>query len=188
MEDYMEDNIKKITIVENSLNNKKVKVEKEKEKRVVTKLPKWTFNESDFLFNNQFNMVQELIKDKTIVFSSPLLKCVLQELNKKVYGYKQQDIIKELYDESIFITIEQVLSLLQKCKMDCFYCKEKVNIIYESVREPKQWSLERIDNNYGHNNDNVEIACLKCNLSRRTMYHERFVFTKQIGTIKKIDS
>ena len=184
----MDDNVKKITIVENPLNNKKVKVEKEKEKRVITKTNKWTFNESDFLFENQYNMIDQLIKDKNIINSSPLLKCVLQELNKKVYGYKNQDIIKHLYDEVRFVTIDQVLSLLYKSKMDCFYCKEKVNVIYESVREPKQWSLERIDNEYGHNHDNVEIACLKCNLSRRTMYHERFVFTKQIGIIKKIDS
>ena len=49
----MEDNIKKITIVENPLNNKKVKVEKEKEKRVITKTVKWAFDESDFLFENQ---------------------------------------------------------------------------------------------------------------------------------------
>ena len=184
----MDNDIKKINIVENPSKTKKVKIEKEKEKRVVTKLPKWSFNQSDFLFENQYNMIEQLKRDKTIVCSSPLLKCVLQELNKKVYGYKQQDIIKELYDELRFINIDQVLYLLQKCNMDCFYCKEKVNIIYESVREPKQWSLERIDNDYGHNYDNVEIACLKCNLSRRTMYHERFVFTKQIGTIKKIDS
>jgi 5-methylcytosine-specific restriction endonuclease McrA len=68
--------------------------------------------------------------------------------------------------------------------MECFYCNQKVQIIYENVREPKQWSLERIDNEYGHNNTNVVIACLHCNLKRKTMYHERFLFTKQMQIIK----
>ena len=49
----------------------------------------------------------------------------------------------------------------------------------------KQWSLERIENQYGHNKENVEIACLSCNLGRRTMYHERYLFTKQLEIIKK---
>jgi hypothetical protein len=69
-------------------------------------------------------------------------------------------------------------------ELKCFYCKEYVNIIYEPIREPKQWSLERIDNTYGHNVDNVTIACLSCNIRRRTMYHERYVFTKQLSIIK----
>jgi hypothetical protein len=59
-----------------------------------------------------------------------------------------------------------------------------MKILYEHVREPKQWSLERIDNDYGHNKNNVEIACLSCNLRRKTMYHERFIFTKQLNIVK----
>jgi hypothetical protein len=49
-----------------------------------------------------------------------------------------------------------------------------------------QWTLERIDNDLGHNKNNVEIACLNCNLRRRTMYHERYLFTKELNIIKKI--
>jgi hypothetical protein len=33
----------------------------------------------------------------------------------------------------------------------------------------------------------VEIACLNCNLRRRTMYHERYVFTKQMGTVRLLE-
>ena len=58
-------------------------------------------------------------------------------------------------------------------------------MIYEEVRDPKQWTLERIDNTRGHNSDNVEIACLTCNLRRRTMYHERYILTKQMCHITK---
>jgi len=60
-----------------------------------------------------------------------------------------------------------------------------VSVLYEIVREPMQWTLERINNDFGHNYGNVEIACLNCNLHRRTMYHERYLFTKELNIIKK---
>jgi hypothetical protein len=48
------------------------------------------------------------------------------------------------------------------------------------VRENKQWTLDRIDNNLGHNEDNVVIACLECNLKRRRTNQSKFLFTKQL--------
>jgi hypothetical protein len=52
------------------------------------------------------------------------------------------------------------------------------------VREPQQWTLERMDNDFGHNEGNVVIACLSCNLRRRTMHYERYLFTKQLNIVK----
>lgn len=102
----------------------------------------------------------------------------------KIAGYKAQDIAKSIYDATQFITYDQVITSLTKSDLKCFYCRCLVLLFYEYVREPKQWSLERIDNALGHNTDNVEIACLECNLRRKTMYHERFVFTKQAVIVK----
>ena len=59
--------------------------------------------------------------------------------------------------------------------------------MYEYVREPKQWTLERMNNSFGHNRDNVVIACLSCNIRRRTMASERYVLTKELGKIVKLD-
>ena len=179
----------------NKNKNIKMDIEKEKEKRIITKTNKWKqIDESHLLSENQLPLIEELIQlkkeeneENSNVLPSPLQKCILQEIRKKIYGYKNQDIIKQLYDDTQFVNINQVLSLLHSSQLNCFYCKEKVHILYESVREPKQWSLERIDNTFGHNYNNVEIACLTCNLRRRTMYHERFLFTKQLGMIKKIE-
>jgi hypothetical protein len=106
-------------------------------------------------------------------------------MGQKICGYRGQDVNKSLYDETMFINREQVLDLMIKCQNRCFYCKEPVNVIYENVREPRQWTLERIDNSRGHNKDNVEIACLNCNLHRKTMHHERYLFTKELNIIKK---
>lgn len=45
----------------------------------------------------------------------------------------------------------------------------------------------RVDNSYGHNTDNVVIACLDCNLRRRTMFQERYKKTKEMYHVVKLD-
>jgi hypothetical protein len=57
--------------------------------------------------------------------------------------------------------------------------------MYETVREKRQWTLDRINNDIGHNNDNVVICCLECNLKRGRLNDEKFKFTKQMKIIKK---
>ena len=71
-------------------------------------------------------------------------------------------------------------------ELKCYYCIKCVYVLYKSVREPKQWSVERMNNKYGHNKNNITIACLECNMKRRTIYHERFRFTKQL-IVQKMD-
>lgn len=114
-------------------------------------------------------------------------ECIRQQIQYKINGYRGQDIKKELYDASLFVNYDYVLSLLYEKELRCFYCKEWTLLFYNSVREQKQWTLDRIDNGNGHNRGNVEIACLICNLRRRTMYHERYAFTKQLQIVKTND-
>jgi len=102
----------------------------------------------------------------------------------KLNGYKTQDQKNTILDTENFVDIDFVMDLLKKSAMKCFYCREQVQLLYKHVREPKQWTLERIDNSIGHNRGNVEIACLSCNLRRRCIYHERFLFTKQMKIVK----
>lgn len=105
----------------------------------------------------------------------------------KISGYKSQDMKKGIYDDAKFVRFDDVVALMAERKMSCFYCKKQALLFYEYSRDCDQWTLERIDNARGHNVDNVEIACLNCNLRRRTMYHERYVFTKQMGTVRLLD-
>jgi hypothetical protein len=58
-------------------------------------------------------------------------------------------------------------------------------ILYENVREPKQWTVDRINNDLGHNNDNFVLACLDCNLKRRCKSCDKFLFTKQLNIIRQ---
>ena len=162
---------------------KTVKTQKEKQKRQVTTTPQWTFNENDLEYENQMKLIKEIQENK-IINREPC-NFIVRQINNKIYGYRTQDIDKKILCEEKLIDLQNVLNLMIKCDNKCFYCKENVNVLYEYVREPKQWTLERLDNNFGHNNDNVVIACLSCNLRRKTMHYERYVFTKQLNIIKK---
>ena len=111
-------------------------------------------------------------------------KVLTREINKKLSSYKQQDIKNEIYSEYHIIKYPDVIQLLLESKMKCKYCRENVFLLYKEVRDPKQWTLDRIDNNFGHNNDNVIICCLDCNLKRRNTNMNKFLFTKQLKISK----
>ena len=108
---------------------------------------------------------------------------VKKEVERKIAGYKNQDIKKKKLNDN-FITYEECLEKLVISKLKCYYCKKDCLLTYENVREEKQWTLDRIDNSQGHNNNNIVICCLKCNLKRRTTNDEKFKFTKQMKIIK----
>jgi hypothetical protein len=110
---------------------------------------------------------------------------VLEQLiHSKWYGYRSQDIEKQILHPDKFISERDIAQTLVDSRLSCFYCRKPVQLFYEFVRESNQWTLDRIDNTYGHNHDNVVIACLGCNLRRKTMYYERFVMTKQMTITK----
>jgi hypothetical protein len=231
-----------------------LKITKKKEKiaRNVTKNKNWIFKENDYSYENQLNLVNNLLidllkdqlnsninyseqtveifhlpsQDTEDSFSSTLrsdekmntdtinnyndpnsssditikdkkisVSCdekikeevvVSREIYKKLSGYRYQDIKKGIYNFTLFVNILYVLKLLIESKLKCYYCNENVNVIYENRRDPSQWSLERIYNNEGHNCNNVVIACLKCNLRRKTMLMQRYVETKKMIKVLKL--
>ena len=83
------------------------------------------------------------------------------------------------------ISYEELLEKLVISKLRCYYCRKDVLLLYENNREQKQWTLDRLDNSLGHTKDNVVVCCLKCNLERRCLNDEKFLFTKQMRIIKK---
>jgi hypothetical protein len=109
---------------------------------------------------------------------------VLHEIRGKLSGYRQQDLAKSRFDPSQFITVQHVLEKLQESGLLCIYCQEPMYVIYDTVRESKQWSVDRIDNTKGHNQDNFHVACLDCNLKRRRRNDQHFLFTKQLKLVK----
>jgi len=183
--------IKQITQCENkNRETKTTALEYDKTKRVITTTDSWNTYKQYLDVSSQLHCIRVLQKPELDSLSPqvPLQKTVEyihNQLRTKMNGYKHQDILKNIYDDSAFITESKIIELLLRAELKCFYCNENVVVLYENVRHPKQWSLDRIDNTLGHNGENVEIACLACNLRRRTMYHERYVATKQMRVIVK---
>jgi hypothetical protein len=183
----MEETVKKVQVSFDPPPPKKektVQTQKEKQKRQITTMNKWNFTDKDREFENQRDLIRQLL-DKN-VRNQKHCELVFSLIHRKVYGYRTQDVDKNLLCEEKFVDEDHVYRILIECDFKCFYCKENVDVLYEYVRDGKQWTLERLDNDYGHNKDNVVIACLSCNLRRKTMHHERYVFTKQL-VITKID-
>ena len=150
-------------------------------KRVVAE--NWTFTSDDYSYENQFNIIKKIVENNYQSIDQTT-KIILQQINKKIYGYKQQDIIKKLLNNEKFITLDSVINKMIECELKCYYCTCEMNVLYDISRESKQWSVDRIDNDLGHNIDNFYLACLECNLKRRRRSDEKFLFTKQMKLVK----
>ena len=157
---------------------------KEKKMRIETQT--WGLNESELSFEMQLNILNELVlNDNKPVLTDKYSKLIINHIKTKIQSYKQQDIIKKIYNEAEFINLEQVINLLQETKLKCHYCSCETFLLYEIVREMKQWSLDRINNDIGHNKNNLVIACLECNLKRRRTNKDSFMFTKNLKIVRE---
>lgn len=156
--------------------------EGELKKRVQTE--KWKFSPDNYVYLKQIHMIKD-ISNNNFNFNDDVSKIAIQEINKKIYSYKQQDMLKNRYDEKNFLTFESVINKMIECELKCRYCKKEIYVLYDIVREMAQWSVDRINNDLGHNIDNFHLACLECNLKRRRRTDEKFLFTKQLNIIKQ---
>ena len=109
---------------------------------------------------------------------------VKKEIQTKIGSYSQQDKKRNFFDPQKIINLEQCIEKLVLSKLTCYYCRETMLLMYKDKREPSQWTLDRLNNDIGHHNDNVVACCLKCNLKKRRMDDEKFKFTKQLRVIK----
>jgi hypothetical protein len=160
-------------------------------KRIVTETEKWTniiLGKESAGPDKQLILVESILGEQISYEDKDICRIIMQQIGQKISGYRSQDVEKGLLVDSDFVDSMTVLRKMVECKNQCYYCKNIVHILYEYVREPKQWTLERVDNKLGHNKTNVVIACLNCNLHRKTMHTERYLFTKQLNIIKSAES
>jgi hypothetical protein len=160
----------------------KVIERKQPSKRRITTTAKWNFSEEDLSYDMQMSYIEQLKNDN--IQNESQCNMIISLLKQKLNSYLSQDKKKNRLSIDEFVEIDEVIRLLYDCNNVCYYCKKPVEILYENVREPSQWSLERISNDIGHNKGNLVIACLHCNINRKTMNQERFVFTKQLNIVK----
>ena len=158
---------------------KKINIgQKEKKERKI--IQKWKYKEYLLESKNHISIVNQLFLEQSFNGDNT----TKNELHKKINSYKQQDIKKDKNLDGL-ISYEELLEKLVVSKLKCYYCRKDVLLLYENNREQKQWTLDRLDNSLGHTKDNVVVCCLKCNLERRCLNDEKFLFTKQMRIIKK---
>lgn len=195
--DEPDNTCKKISIIgaNNKYQMKKMSDKKVKERKKRIETEKWDYLDAEYLHvDKQKDLLLSL---KTYLESgedslNKLLKTkenglLKRQLERKIASYKQQDIEKKILDVANLVSLSNVITHLLQSEMKCFYCQEEMYLLYEIVRESRQWTLDRVDNDKGHNNDNVIIACLECNLKRRRRSKEAFFFTKNL-VIQKMDA
>jgi hypothetical protein len=163
-----------------SLNN----LTKEPKMRVETQT--WGLDEKQLSFDSQVNIMLEIHQNinnngvSDIIEKNKYRRLIISHIKTKIQSYKHQDTIKKMYTESEFIDFTYVVNLLADSDLKCHYCACETYLLYEIVREMKQWSLDRINNDKGHNRGNLVMSCLECNLKRRRTNKDAFFMTKNM--------
>jgi hypothetical protein len=157
-------------------------------KRVETK--KWELELEYFQYNKQLQLLSDISNNILNVYDNEdkdtnASKILINQIEKKITSYKQQDIDKKILNNEKKIHLTCIIDKLNETEIKCYYCKCEMLILYENVRDSKQWTVDRINNDIGHNIDNFVLACLDCNLKRRCKSSDKFLFTKQLNIIKK---
>lgn len=173
-------NIKQIILSDLENNGSKIT-----NKRKIVNTVLWENNIGNINEINQIELIENLKNEKQI---NNLQGLVQKNIIAKIQGYKNQDQKKKIYNKELIVDIDYVINLLFESNLLCKYCKKETTLLYENVKQQNQWTLDRLDNNSGHNIDNVVISCLSCNLKRKTMHFKRFEFTKQLQIIKNDDN
>lgn len=178
-------NEKKIVFNELTNGSKQIK-KKEKEKKLRVETKTWGLSNDELSFDTQLHLLNT-IYNKNIVnekITAKHIGMIVSHIKAKICSYKQQDILKGKLLEEEFVSFNNVIELLHGSQMKCHYCSCETYLLYEVVRENKQWSLDRINNEIGHNQNNLLIACLECNLKRRRTNKDAFFFTKNLQIVR----
>ena len=167
-------------------NRKRVKsFFKEKvEPKMRVDVEKWNLSDEFLLPSKQLDLITEL-QNNDYKCTNSENKLIIQQIERKIYGYKQQDIDKNILHPEKIVNFKQIIQSLIQCEMKCYYCNSDMALLYEMVREHKQWTVDRIDNDLGHNYDNFVLACLECNLKRRRRTKDAYFFTKNLNIVKQ---
>ena len=183
--DNSENNEKKQINIKGQSNRyqiKKLTQEKKIDKKRI-EIEKLNLTKEYFIFEKQIEIINNLNNLNNEYKNAS--KILIKQIEKKISSYKQQDVDKKVLNNEKIINLKCIIDKLIETEIKCYYCKCKMYILYENVREPKQWTVDRINNDLGHNNDNFVLACLECNLKRRCRSADKFLFTKQLNIIRQ---
>ena len=186
--DLDSDSNKKIVVINENANEKsniKKIVREKKEPKIRVETQKWTLESNEYCnLDNQLKLIKT-IQENNYTGNDYNSSLILKQIERKISGYRHQDVLKNILDGPKLIKMPEIIDSLITSELKCYYCKANMYLLYDIVRETQQWTVDRIDNDLGHNSDNFVLACLGCNLKRRCRTKDKFLFTKQL-VIKKV--
>ena len=140
----------------------------------------WRFDAQWYDPVQQMALVRALVQCHGVPFDV-VSTCLVQDMKQKLQGYKYQDEAhrKYVFSPTDFIDVLFVLQAMDACALHCRFCHGFMQVMYRHVRDPQQWTVDRIDNNQGHTRTNVQLACLQCNVHRRTRNDTLYARIKQ---------
>lgn len=163
--------------MEDNSNIKNINLQKNYGKKKNTSIidNEWLERKNQLLYINHLFLEKNLNKPHIYIKN---------EINKKVNSYINQDKSKNIHDGTSYINFDEIIIKLIESKLKCSYCNTEINVVYDNKLQQNQWTLDRIDNYKGHNNENTVISCLKCNIQRGRINNKKFMFTKQLTITK----
>ena len=118
----MEDHIKKVDIsgINNRYQMKKIINERTPESKQKKRIPSanWDTHEDIYTYTKQLLVISD-ISNNNYDSTDDVSKIFIQEIGKKISGYKQQDKLKDRYDEINFITFESVIQQMIDSQLKC---------------------------------------------------------------------
>jgi hypothetical protein len=92
-------------------------------------------------------------------------------IDEKILQYEKQDIKAKRSIEN-YITKEKVSELIKVQSLRCYHCHNKLS--------KNTWTLDRIECDVAHTNNNCVIACDKCNVQRKDELFNKFLRKKSL--------
>ena len=124
------------------------------------------------------NIIPKVCINKHTEKKTRLNLSIAQHIKKKIEGYRQQDLkagrltYNDKYEEwsEPTITPQQFSQKILDSNQTCVYCEKKINIFPEFAFDPMQLTLDRVNNDRCHTNDNCVVCCYGCNTTRSNDY------------------
>ena len=113
---------------------------------------------------------------------------VIKRLKLKALSYNSQDKQKgrltynpkyECWNKPL-LTGEDLIELIKKNGIECYYCQKVTNIIPSRRRDPYQTTFDRIDNSQTHISENLKVCCWRCNDARSNDFSSDEFYSKRI--------
>eukprot|EP00960_Hanusia_phi_P054420 762651-Hanusia_phi.AAC.2 len=113
----------------------------------------------------------ERLKDKLLISdlylpSKPRCDSFEKNITKKIQHYRFTDSQKN-YDTKDYIDLDYVTDMIRTQNESCAICGCELLLKNYKAKDPRQFSVDRLNSNAGHVKGNIQITCLRCNCSKK---------------------